>query len=170
MKKLLPYLLTILIAVLAGGGSAIGVMKVMGGGSGIKAAEMGGGHGAAPAKHEAKKADVKKIYFADLSDITVSVPPQPGAAATSYVSFSVKFSTEDQSALLAFAELQPIIKSAIITRLMNETTQSLQDQRNRVDLSKSCLTIVNTVMARDGSFSSPNPFNAAYITNLVTQD
>lgn len=169
MKKLLPLLLTVLIAVLAGAGSAIGVMKVMGGGS-TKVAEAGGGHGAATAKHEAKKQDVKKILFADLSDITVSVPPQPGAAATSYVSFSVKFSTDDQSALLAFAELQPIIKSAIITRLMNETTQSLQDQRNRVDLSKSCLTIVNTIMARDGSFSSPNPFTAAYITNLVTQD
>jgi len=163
MKKLLPILLTALNSLLIGAGGAVGVMKVMGGGS-----PHGGA--SAPVKAEVKKEPPQKILFADLSDVTVSVPPQPGTAATSYVSFSVKFSTLDPAAILAFAELQPIIKSAIITRLMNETTQSLQDQRNRIDLTKSCLTIVNTVMVRDGNFSAPTPFTAAYITNLVTQD
>lgn len=163
MKKLLPLLLTALIALIAGGGGAFGVMKFMGGGA----------RGPAPApvaKVEPKKEEVKKLLFASLSDVTVTVPPQPGAAATSYVNFSIKFSTEQQSALLVFEELQPIIKAAIITRLMNETSQSLQDQRSRVDLTKSALTIVNTVMSRDGNYSPPNPFAAAFITNLVTQD
>ncbi|GAB0116679.1 flagellar basal body-associated FliL family protein [Acidisoma sp. 7E03] len=162
MKKILPLLLTAIIAILIGAGGAIGFMKFIGG-----AAPHGGA--AAPAKVEVKKEPEKKILFADLSDVTVSLPPQPGAAATSYVSFSIKFSTFDQAAILSFAELQPIIKSAIITRLMNETTQSLQDQRSRVDLTKSCLTIVNTVMVQNGSLSTA-PFTAAYITNLVTQD
>jgi flagellar basal body-associated protein FliL len=164
MKKFLPMIMTVLIAVLAGGGAAFGVMKFMGGGHEPAAAS------ATPHKVEAKKPEEKKLLFASLADVTVSVPPQPGAAATSYVNFSVKFSTDQENALIVFEELQPIIKSAIITRLMNETTQSLQDQRNRVDLTKSCLTIVNTVMNRDGSFSPANPFGAAYITNLVTQD
>lgn len=164
MKKFLPLVLTALIALLAGGGGAFGVMKFMGAGHGPAAAS-------APApKVEVKKKEEKKLLFASLSDVTVSVPPQPGTPATSYVNFSVKFSTDQQNALLVFEELQPIIKSAIITRLMNETTQSLQDQRSRVDLTRSCLTIVNTIMSRDGSFSPANPFAAAYITNLVTQD
>lgn len=161
MKKLLPMILTVLIAVLAGGGAAFGVLKFLG---------PGPGRAAPPPKAEVKKEVPKKILFAELSDVTVSLPPQPGAAATSYLSFSIKFSTENQGAVLAFAELQPIVKAAVITRLMNETTQSLQDQRSRVDLTKSCLTIVNTVMSRDGNFTPPNPFSAAYITNLVTQD
>jgi len=165
MKKFLPMVVTVLIALLAGGGAAFGVMKFMGGATHGPAAASGG----AP-KVAAKKEEVKKLLFASLSDLTVSVPPQPGAAATSYVNVSIKFSTEQQNALLVFEELQPIIKAAIITRLMNETTQSLQDQRSRVDLTKSALTIVNTVMSRDGSFSPPNPFAAAFITNLVTQD
>jgi flagellar basal body-associated protein FliL len=165
MKKLLPIVLTVLIAVLAGGGAAFGVMKFMGGGAHGPAAAS-----AAVPKVAAKKAEEKKLLFASLADVTVSVPPQPGAAATSYVNFSIKFSTDQQGALLVFEELQPIIKAAIITRLMNETTQSLQDQRSRVDLTRSSLTIVNTIMSRDGSFSPANPFGAAYITNLVTQD
>lgn len=165
MKKLLPLILTAVIALLIGGGGAFAVMKFMGGGAHGSAAAP-----AAAAKAVVKKEEAKKLLFASLSDVTVSVPPQPGAAATSYVNFSIKFSTDQQSALLVFEELQPIIKAAIITRLMNETTQSLQDQRSRVDLTKSALTIVNTVMSRDGSYTPANPFIAAFITNLVTQD
>lgn len=165
MKKFLPIVVTALIALLVGAGGAFGVMKFMGG-----SASHGPAVASAAPKVDVKKKEEKKLLFATLADVTVSVPPQPGAAATSYVNFSVKFSTDQQNALLVFEELQPIIKSAIITRLMNETTQSLQDQRSRVDLTRSCLTIVNTVMSRDGSFTPANPFSAAYITNLVTQD
>jgi flagellar basal body-associated protein FliL len=112
----------------------------------------------------------KPVYFATLTDITVSIPPQTGAAATSYVNFSVQLSTYDQNALVPFEELQPIIKAAIITLLMNETSQSLQDPQARVDLTKDCLHIANDVVDRNASYSPVNPFSAAYITNLVVQD
>jgi flagellar basal body-associated protein FliL len=112
----------------------------------------------------------KPLYFSTLTDITVSIPPQAGAAATSYVEFSVQLSTYDQAALVTFEDLQPIIKAAVITLLMNETSQSLQDPQTRVDLTKSCLHIANDVLARNASFSPPSPFGAAYITNLVVQD
>ena len=112
----------------------------------------------------------KPIYFANLSDVTVSIPPETGAAATSYVAFSVQLSTSDQNAMMTFEELQPIIKSAVITLLMNETSQSLQDPQTRVDLTKGCLHIANDVLARNASFTPSNPFSSAYITNLVVQN
>jgi flagellar basal body-associated protein FliL len=112
----------------------------------------------------------KPLYFATLSDVTVSIPPETGAAATSYVDFSVQLSTYDQNALVPFEELQPIIKSAVITLLMNETSQSLQDPQTRVDLTKGCLHIANEVLDRNASYSPVDPFGSAYITNLVVQD
>ena len=112
----------------------------------------------------------KPVYFATLTDVTVSIPPTTGAPATSYVDFSVQLSTYDQNALVPFEELQPIIKAAVITLLMNETSQSLQDPQARVDLTKGCLHIANDVVDRNASYSPSNPFGSAYITNLVVQD
>jgi flagellar basal body-associated protein FliL len=111
----------------------------------------------------------KPVYFADLSDVTVSIPPDTGQPATSYLEFGIQFSTTDQSALTTFDELQPIIKSDIINLLMNETSHGLQDPQTRADLIKSCLDISNTVLARNANYTPP-PFGAAYITNLVVQD
>jgi len=111
----------------------------------------------------------KTVYFADLSDVTVSIPPDTGEPATSYLEFGIQFSTTDQNALTAFDELQPIIKSDIINLLMNETSHSLQDPQTRADLIKSCLDISNNVLARNANYT-PAPFGAAYITNLVVQD
>ncbi|MBW4024770.1 MAG: flagellar basal body-associated FliL family protein [Proteobacteria bacterium] len=108
--------------------------------------------------------------FATLANVTVSIPPESGAAATSYVEFSVQLSTQDQTALVTFEELQPIIKAAIMTLLMNETSASLQDPQTRVDLTKGCLHIVNDVLNRNASDMPRSPFSAAYITNLVVQD
>jgi flagellar basal body-associated protein FliL len=119
---------------------------------------------------EVMKPKPKAVYFATLSDITVSIPPESGTAATSYVEFSVQLSTNDQSALVTFEELQPIIKSSVITLLMNETSQTLQDPQTRVDLAKGCLHIANDVLDRNASFTPSKPFTAAYITNLVVQD
>jgi flagellar basal body-associated protein FliL len=112
----------------------------------------------------------KQIYFADLSDITVSIPPDSGEPATSYVEFGIQFSTYDQNALTTFDEMQPIIKSDIINLLMNETSRGLQDPQTRADLLKSCLDISNTVMAHSANYPPPPPFSAAYITDLVVQD
>lgn len=112
----------------------------------------------------------QQIYFAELSDILVSMPPQAGQPSTSYVEFGLQFSTYDQSALTSFATLQPIIKSEIINLLMNQTSSSLQDPAMRAALVKDCLDISNGVLMKDSNPSTTPPFDAAYISNLVVQD
>jgi flagellar basal body-associated protein FliL len=159
MVKILLIVLLAIIAIAASIGGTLGVSAYL--------------HHATPtvASGEAPKPPPPKpVYFATLTDVTVSIPPQTGAAATSYVNFSVQLSTNDQNALVPFEELQPIIKAAVITLLMNETSQSLQDPQARVDLTKGCLHIANDVVDRNASYSPPNRFGAAYITNLVVQD
>jgi flagellar basal body-associated protein FliL len=156
--KILLIVLLVVFAVAASVGGTFGAMEYM-------------HHAAIPAASaDSPKPVAKALYFATLSDITVSIPPENGTAATSYVEFSVQLSTYDQNALVTFEELQPIIKSAVITLLMNETSQSLQDPATRVDLTKGCLHIANDVLSRNASYSPANPFTAAYITNLVVQD
>jgi flagellar basal body-associated protein FliL len=158
MMKTVLLVLLVLFAVAASIGGTFGAMEYM--------------HHMGPtmAANDPPPKPPKLLYFATLSDITVSIPPENGTAATSYVEFSVQLSTYDQNALVTFEELQPIIKSAVITLLMNETSQSLQDPQTRVDLSKGCLHIANDVLTRNASYNPPNPFTAAYITNLVVQD
>ncbi len=158
MLKVLLVVLIVILAIAAGVGGTLGVTDYM--------------HhpNATVASGQAPKPLPRPVYFATLTDVTVSIPPQAGAAATSYVDFSVQLSTYDQNALVTFEELQPIIKAAVITLLMNETSQSLQDPQTRVDLTKSCLHIANDVLDRNASYSPSNPFGSAYITNLVVQD
>jgi flagellar basal body-associated protein FliL len=159
MVKALLVVLIVILAIAAGIGGTLGVTDYLHHVTSTVAS------GQAPKPHPPKT-----IYFATLNDVTVSIPPESGAAATSYVEFSVQLSTFDQNALMTFEELQPIIKSAIITLLMNETSQSLQDPQTRVDLTKGCLHIANDVLDRNASYSPANPFGSAYITNLVVQD
>jgi flagellar basal body-associated protein FliL len=112
----------------------------------------------------------KPVLFADVSDITVSIPPDTGQPATSYLQFAVQFSTTDPNALVVFAQLQPIIKADIINLLMNETSKGLQDPQTRADLMKSCLDISNEVLSQKANYTPATPFSSAYITNLVVQD
>jgi len=159
MVKILLIVLIAILAVAATIGGTLGVSEY------LHHANPTVASGAAP-----KPPPPKPVYFATLTDVTVSIPPETGAAATSYLEFSVQFSSNDQNSLVTFEELQPIIKAAIITLLMNETSQSLQDPQTRVDLTKGCLHIANEVLDRNASYNPPNPFNSAYITNLVVQD
>ena len=159
MLKILLIVLIVILAIAASVGGTLGVTAYM--------------HHASPtvASGDAPRhPPPKPLFFATLTDVTVSIPPETGAAATSYVDFSVQLSTYDQAALVTFDELQPIIKAAVITLLMNETSQSLQDPQTRVDLTKDCLHIANDVVDRNASYNPPNPFGSAYITNLVVQD
>jgi len=112
----------------------------------------------------------KPTLFADVSDITVSIPPDTGQPATSYLQFAVQFATTDPNAIIVFSQLQPIIKADIISLLMNETSHGLQDPTTRADLMKSCLDITNEVMSQKANYTPAPPFTAAYITNLVVQD
>ena len=159
MLKILLIVLIVILAVAAGIGGTLGVSDYLHHANATSASAQG-----------PKPPPPKALYFATLTDVTVSIPPQLGAAATSYVEFSVQLSTFDQSALVTFEELQPIIRAAVITLLMNETSQSLQDPQTRVDLTKGCLHIANDVLDRNASYNPPNPFGFAYITNLVVQD
>ncbi|MDE8345379.1 MAG: flagellar basal body-associated FliL family protein [Acidocella sp.] len=112
----------------------------------------------------------KPIYFAQIPDVVVSIPQDTGDPASSFVQFAVQFSSYDQKAVSSFDQLQPIIKAEIINLLMNETGKSLADPASRLDLQTACLGIANTVLDRSANYSPPNPFTAAYITNLVVQD
>ena len=159
MLKALLVVLIVILAIAAGIGGTLGVTDYMHHANATVASN------AAP-----KPPAPKPLYFATLTDVTVSIPPQVGAAATSYVEFSVQLSTFDQNALVTFEELQPIIRAAVITLLMNETSATLQDPQTRVDLTKGCLHIANDVLDRNASYNPPNPFGSAYITNLVVQD
>ena len=153
----------IVLALAAGAGAMFGVMRFL---------PMGGAaiHAQDTAKSTEDSAHPKPIFFADLSSIVVSVPPQTGAPATSYVQIGLQFSTHDERALESFNTLQPIIKSQVINLLMSETSTALQNLTTRTELIQNSLDAVNDVLAKNAGAGSDKPFDAAYITNLVVQD
>jgi flagellar basal body-associated protein FliL len=153
----------IILAIAVGCGATFGVMHFM---------QMGGGaaHAHEATAKTADDAHPKPIYFADLSGIVVSIPPQAGAPATSYVQIGLQFSTHDQKALESFNTLQPIIQSQIISLLMSETSSALQNPTTRAQLIQGSLDAANGVLAKNSGNPDDKPFDAAYITNLVVQD
>jgi flagellar basal body-associated protein FliL len=112
----------------------------------------------------------KPIYFAQLADLVVTVPADAGDSTATYVQITLQFSSFDQNAVNEFGNLQPIIKSEIITLLMAKTAKSLMDPSTHDDLTKTCLTIANQVLNKSANYTPANPFTAAYITNLVEQN
>lgn len=112
----------------------------------------------------------KPIYFAQLNDVVVSVPADTNDSTSSYIQITLQFSTFDQNAVTTFTNLQPIIKAQIISLLMSKTAKSLTDPSTHDTLSKNCLDIANKVLNTSASYTPPNPFTAAYITNLVEQN
>ncbi|MDR3520784.1 MAG: flagellar basal body-associated FliL family protein [Acidocella sp.] len=112
----------------------------------------------------------KPIFFTDVMDVTVSIPPEQNAPPTSFVQVGLQFSTSDPEAIVSYGELQPIIKAAIISILMTQTTNALADPKARAVLIKSCLDISNNVLEKNSNFKAIPPFSAAYITNLVVQE
>jgi flagellar basal body-associated protein FliL len=112
----------------------------------------------------------KMIYFADLPDIVVSLPPEPGQPATSYVDIGIQFATSDDKVLPNFTNYQPIIKADIINLLMAETGDALQQPQVRAALIQNCLDVVNNVLKANNAAGKMPPFNSAYITNLVIPD
>ncbi len=157
MKKLLPLVIVGLVCLILGIGGTLVFVKLTGG-SDIALA-------GAQVRTSPKPAP-KKLFFATLTDMTVSIAPQAGVQASSFVNFS----THNHAAVVTFSEIEPIIKAALITRVMNETTDSLQYQKARAELTQGFLTIVNNLMQQDGGSAESTPFTAAYITNLLTQD
>ena len=126
-------------------------------------------HHATATSAAAAPAPPKPLYFADLSNVVVSLPPEQGQPATSFVQFDMQFASNDQNALTSFAAFQPIIKAAIINLLMSETGDALQDPNVRTALIQSCLSATNNILMKNTA-ATVSPFNAAYITNLVVQD
>jgi flagellar basal body-associated protein FliL len=151
----------IILAIVAGAGVMLGVMHFL---------PMGGADHAQAAGKTDKSAHPPSIFFADLPDIVVSIPPQAGAPATSYVQIGMQFSTYDHHAVDSFTTFEPIIKSQVINLLMNETSAALQDPATRALLVQNCLNIANSVLAKNAGESTGKLFTAAYITNLVVQD
>jgi flagellar basal body-associated protein FliL len=150
----------IVLALVGGGGAVFGVMHFL---------QMGNAN---HAHSDAAKTNAhpKPILFADLSDIVVSIPPQAGAPATSYVQIGMQFSTRDEKAVESFTALQPIIKAQVINLLMSETSAALQNPTTRNQLIQDCLNAANSVLAQNSGNSGGKPFDAVYITNLVVQD
>ncbi len=148
----------VVVAIGSGIGGTLGVMAIL------------PPHAMVKANPASPSATPKQIYFAEVSDIVVSIPEDDGDPDSSFVEFAVQFSTQDQNAVTSFTTLQPIIRSDIINLLMSETGKSLQDPTARAALVKSCIAISNDVLSRSANYTPANPFNAAYITNLVVQD
>ncbi|OYV33095.1 MAG: hypothetical protein B7Z81_11870, partial [Acidocella sp. 20-61-6] len=128
------------------------------------------GAGTTAAVHKPAPVKPKPIFFSDLPGIVVSIPPQANTPSTSYVEIDMQFATYDQKALADFTTLQPIIKAEIISLLMGQTSDGLQDAAVRAKIIASCLQIANSVLKKNGMASGTAPFTAAYITNLVIQD
>jgi flagellar basal body-associated protein FliL len=151
----------IVLALAIGAGGMFGVMHFL-------------STSAAAHAHETAKSDAhahpKAIYFAELPDIVVSIPPQTGADATSYVQISLQFSTHDPRAVDSFNALLPIIKSQVISLLMNETGATLQNPAARAELLQNSLNAANAVLVKNADDTNGKPFDAAYVTNFVVQD
>src|SRR6516165_7809097 len=112
----------------------------------------------------------KPIYLAQLGDLIVTVPADVDDSTTAYVQITLQFASFDTNAVNEFSNLQPIIKSEIITLLMQKTAKSLMDPTTHDALLKSCLGIANQVLDKSANYAPPNPFIAAYITNIVEQN
>jgi flagellar basal body-associated protein FliL len=151
----------IVLAIAIGAGATFGVMHFL---------QTGGAAHAHDAANTKDDAHPKPIYFADLSSIVVSIPPQAGAPATSYVQIGMQFATHDKQALESFNTLQPIIKSQVINLLMNETSAALQNPATRAELIQNSLDVANAALAKNAGKADDKPFDAAYITNFVVQD
>lgn len=125
---------------------------------------------AAQRPHIAKPAPPKPIYFAQLGDLVVTVPADSGDSTTAFVQITLQFSSFDTNAVTEFTNLQPIIKSEIINMLMQQTAKSLMDPTTHDALLKTSLDITNKVLNKSANYTPPNPFTAAYITNIVEQN
>ncbi len=112
----------------------------------------------------------KPLYFADLSNLVVSVPSDGSGGDQVYIQISVQFSSYDQNAVTAFDTVSPIIKSQMIQFMMAKTAKDIMDPANQSSMSAAFLKIVNGAMSKAGPYSGTAPFLAAYITNLVEQN
>ena len=112
----------------------------------------------------------KPIYFAQLADLVVTVPADTGDSTSTYVQITLQFSSFDPNAVTDFSNLQPIIKSQIISLLMSETVKTLGDPATRATLVQNCLKISNNAVNTSGNFTPKAPFTAAYITSFVVQN
>lgn len=155
-------------------GLAVGVVAVLGAGGTFAAMEflhLGGPKAAA----KPVVLPPKPILFAVLAVPAVSISPDTGSPASSFVDFGIQFSTTDPAALVTFTSLQPIIQSAIINLLLAETATQLQDPAVRTALIASSLAAANGILLKNG-YAPPAPappappFSAAYITQLTVQN
>ncbi len=113
----------------------------------------------------------KPLLFADMDELVVSVPADStGQSSQSYVQFSIEFASTNPAAITSFGALLPIIKAKTIDLLMTENAKQLMDPSTHAALAKNCLGIANQVLDVSAGFTPPNPFSAAYITNIVEQD
>jgi flagellar basal body-associated protein FliL len=150
---------------------AAGAVVLLAGGIGGTVAFLTmGHHGSSSAAKPALPPPPKPIYFAQLADVVVSVPADTSDPTSSYIQITLQFSTFDQNAVTSFTTLQPIIKAQVINLLMTKTAKSLIAPAEHDALSKNCLDIANKVLNTDANYTPPNPFTAAYITNLVEQN
>jgi flagellar basal body-associated protein FliL len=146
---------------------AAGAVVVLGGGIGATFAFLSLHH---PSAAVHKPPPPKPIYFAELADLVINVPADSNDSTSTYVQITLQFSSFDTNAVTSFDNLEPIIKSQIINLLMTKTAKSLMDPGTHDALSNACLGIANQVLDRAADYTPPNPFTAAYITNLVEQN
>lgn len=166
MKKIIIALVAVLVLLGAGGGGAYFYLFKM--------------------KHHEQPAappPPKPIIFAQISDLVVSVPATaPTASSASsdssndgsppsqvFIELSVQFATTDPKAIDGFNALLPIIQAEIVTTLMKQNATQLMDPNTHTKLSLALLAIANGVLNKNQNFTPPNPFTAAYITNIVQQ-
>ncbi|WP_234730536.1 flagellar basal body-associated FliL family protein [Acidocella facilis] len=156
MKKIILGAVAALVLVGGGGGGALVYIKMT-------------GHHSPPA--HPKPPPPKPLLFGTLENMVVSVPLDSSAqAGQGFVQISIQYATTDQKAIDSFNALLPIIKAETITLLMKQTAKQLMDPSTHDSLTKTCVTLANQVLDKNAGFTPPDPFTAAYITNIVQQD
>lgn len=170
MKKIVIALVAVLILLGGGGGGAYFYFFKM--------------------KHHETHATLsppKPIVFAQINDLVVSVLTATPAAAgnggdasnssnvsgasnQAFIELSVQFATTDPKAIDSFNALLPIIQAETVNMLMKQSAEQLMNPDTHSKLSLALLAIANGVLDKNQNFTPPNPFTAAYITNIVQQD
>jgi len=148
---------------------AAGAVVLLGGGIGGTVAVLTLGHKSGPAA-PAPPPPPKVPQFAVLDSLVVSVPADTNDPTPSYVQLTLQFASTDPNAVTAFATFQPIIKAQVLALLMGQTAKALMDPTTHDALTQKCLGVANKILDTQDAYTPPDPFTAAYITNIVEQN
>ncbi len=131
----------------------------------MAATRHGGRH--APPKHQA--AAPKKLQFASLQSMVVSLPDGSAYGGSTYLQVSFKFATTSKKALQEFAAVKPAIRGQVLEFMLDQKSAILHSHDARNALKTNVLGLVNSVLSSNDPSLGDRPMQRVYITRFVTQ-